>query len=113
MSCRSQLLHRGFGAEEKRENVSPGSGSCLLRVRRPEVTEQKLRLRVQHQEVPWQPEAQTVPAGGLAGRSVSPAETGETQVSQEQTSTASKHSLCLISQLKIMNSKTLCAEKIP
>lgn len=118
-SCRSQPHRGGFGAEEEREAVSPGSGSGLLCVRQPEAAEQKhsLHSRPQHQEIPRQPEAPPVPAGGGAGRAVSPGATGET--AQLHGDAARLLLSCntaltfVILQIKIMHSKTLCAEKIP
>lgn len=93
--------------------MPPGSGPGLLRVAGPEVAEQELRLlgHPQHQEVPWQPEEGAVPAGGGAGPPLSPGAPGESQVGVLLSSNARLS--CVLFQMKIRSSQTLCAEKIP
>lgn len=78
-SCRSQPLHSGLGAEEEWEPVPPASRSWLLNVRHQEAAEQghSLHSCPPRQEVPWQPEAQTVPGVGSTGRTVCWGQTGE------------------------------------
>ncbi len=71
-SGRSQSLYSGLGAKEERKPVPPASGSWLLHVRHQEAAERRHRLHshLPHQEVRWQPEAQTVPRCSTTGQVV-------------------------------------------
>ncbi|KAG7235503.1 hypothetical protein INR49_002639 [Caranx melampygus] len=88
---RSQSLCRRPGAEEERDPVPPGSGSRLLTVGHQEAPEQRHRLRRRHiRKFP----------GGLKHKQYQ-------VVSVQGVLTAEEK------QRRILNSRTLCAERIP
>lgn len=77
--CRSQPHCSGSWAEKKRQPLPPCSRPWVNSVGHEEANEQGLRghSHSSHQEVPQQPEAQTVPGGGSTGCTVCRGETGE------------------------------------